>query len=58
MQNNSARKCTFCGWCFKNKGYYIFKCWDFVVVCPPIKISGYVPAIGPPGDLNLFFRRL
>jgi len=25
------------------KGHYIFKCWDFVVFCPLIKISSYAP---------------
>jgi len=39
----SAKKCTFYGCCFKNKGHQIFKCWDLVVACPPIKISGYAP---------------
>jgi len=28
-------KSTFYGWCFKNKGRYIFKCWNWVLVCPP-----------------------
>jgi len=36
IQNKSATKCTFCGWCCKNKGHYILKCWNFVVVCPPL----------------------
>jgi len=44
QKKQCQKKSTFYGWCFKTKGNYIFKCWDWVLVCShPIKISGYAP---------------
>jgi len=60
IQKKAPEKSTFCGWRFKNKGHYIFKCWNPVGVYPPIKISGYAPALQPPGkiyvDANGYFH--
>ena len=44
IQEKSSEKCPLYWWCCKNKGHWIFTCWDLVIVCPPpIKIYGYAP---------------
>jgi len=57
IQKKKYQKEIFFGWCFKNKCYYIFQCWDLVVVCPPpIKISGYAPGSKYLGVLNISWK--
>jgi len=56
IQKKAPEKCTFSGWCLRNKGHHIFKYWDFVAVCPPIKISGYAPATIPQNSSNCYKR--